>query len=173
MAQVDACEVESLSLLHLEQCQVMVAATGDDKTNLVASLLAKTEFAVPRVVARVNHPKNEWMFDERWGVDTAVSTPRMMSALVEEAVTVGELVQLMTFRKGGANLMEFTLTPTNSVVGKSVGQVSWPTDTALVVILRENQVIIPSDDVPLESGDELIFVAASDQQDALHNVLRN
>ena len=128
---------------------------------------------MPRVVARVNHPKNEWMFDERWGVDTAVSTPRMMSALVEEAVTVGELVQLMTFRKGGANLMEFTLTPTNSVVGKSVGQVSWPTDTALVVILRENQVIIPSDDVPLESGDELIFVAASDQQDALHNVLRN
>ena len=58
-------------------CQVVVAATGDDKVNLVVSLLAKTEYGVPRVVARVNHPKNEWMFDESWGVDVAVSTPRM------------------------------------------------------------------------------------------------
>ena len=67
-----------------------MAATGDDKVNLVVSLLAKTEYGVPRVVARVNHPKNEWLFDDSWGVDVAVSTPRMLSALVEEAVTVGD-----------------------------------------------------------------------------------
>ena len=77
-----------------------VAATGDDKANLVVSLLAKTEFGVPRTVARVNHPKNEWMFNEAWGVDVAVSTPRLMTALVEEAVTVGDLVRLLTFHQG-------------------------------------------------------------------------
>ena len=66
---------------------MVIAATGDDKVNLVVSLLAKTEYGVPRVVARVNHPKNEWLFNDSWGVDVAVSTPRLMSALVEEAVT--------------------------------------------------------------------------------------
>ena len=73
------------------------------------SLLAKTEFGVPRTVGRVNHPNNEWLFTEAWGVDVSVSTPRIMSALVEEAVTVGDLVRLFTFRQGNANLVELTL----------------------------------------------------------------
>ena len=107
----DACEISALDEAGLPSCQVVVAATGDDKVNLVVSLLAKTEYGVPRVVARVNHPKNEWLFDDSWGVDVAVSTPRMLSALVEEAVTVGDLVRLMTFRQGDANLVELTLSP--------------------------------------------------------------
>ena len=82
----DACELSALEEARLEDCDVVVAATGDDKANLVLSLLAKTEFGVPRTVARVNNPKNEWMFDESWGVDVAVSTPRLMTALIEEAV---------------------------------------------------------------------------------------
>ena len=89
----------------------MISATGDDKVNLVVSLLAKTEFAVRRVVARINNPDNEWLFTEAWGVDVAVSTPRVLVALVEEAVSVGDLVRLMTFRQGQANLVEITLPP--------------------------------------------------------------
>ena len=95
----DACEVTSLEEAALQRCQVVVAATGDDKANLVVSLLAKTEYGVPRTVARVNNPKNEWMFDEAWGVDVAVSTPRLMTALVEEAVSVGDLVRIFTFQQ--------------------------------------------------------------------------
>ena len=170
--QADACEIDSLSNLSLGECQVLVAATGDDKTNLVCSLLAKTEFGVPRVLARVNHPKNEWMFDESWGVDTAVSTPRMLSALVEEAVTVGDLVRLMSLRKGQANLVEFTLAPESTVVGKRVGAVPFPPDTALVAILRDTRVIAPTMDDPLEAGDELLFIATPDQEVALLEVLR-
>ena len=83
----DACEVSSLREAGLERCDVIVAATGDDEDNLVISLLAKQEFAVPRVIARVNHPKNEWLFNENWGVDISVSTPHLITALVEEAVT--------------------------------------------------------------------------------------
>ena len=116
-----------------------MAATGDDKVNLVDSLLAKTEYGVPRVVARVNHPKNEWMFNEAWGVDVAVSTPRMLSALVEEAVSVGDLVRLFTFRQGGANLVELTMPTTSPHIGHRVGDVPWPGDTALVAILREGR----------------------------------
>ncbi|TAK69484.1 MAG: TrkA family potassium uptake protein [Actinomycetota bacterium] len=169
--QADACEIASLDEADLPHCQVVVAATGDDKVNLVLSLLAKTEYGVPRVVARVNHPENEWMFDESWGVDVAVSTPRMLSALVEEAVTVGDLVRLFSFRRGEANLVEMTLGNQAHVVGGRVGDVPWPPDTALVAIVRGPRVITPSADDPLEVGDELIFVAAADQEAALAELL--
>jgi trk system potassium uptake protein TrkA len=167
----DACEVSALEEAQLQTCQVVVAATGDDKVNLVVSLLAKTEFGVPRVVARVNHPKNEWLFNEAWGVDVAVSTPQMLSALVEEAVTVGDLVRLFTFRQSNANLVELTLGSDSPVVGQRVGDVAWPPDTSLVAILRTLQVIAPSPDDPLEAGDELLFVSAPDQEEAIQSLL--
>ncbi|GLY78164.1 potassium channel family protein [Actinoallomurus iriomotensis] len=167
----DACEIASLDDAGLERCHVVVAASGDDKVNLVVSLLAKTEYGVPRVVARINHPKNEWLFNESWGVDVAVSTPRLMSALVEEAVSVGDLVRLMTFRQGEANLVELTLPEDAPLVGQLVGSVSWPQDTALVAILREGRVLVPSPDDTLEGGDELMFVANQDVEDELGDLL--
>jgi trk system potassium uptake protein TrkA len=165
----DACEVASLEEARLERCQVVIAAT--DKVNLVVSLLAKTEFGVPRVVARVNHPSNEWMFNEAWGVDVAVSTPRIMSALVEEAVSIGDLVRLFRFSQGNANLVELTLPPDSLIVGSKVSEVAWPTDTALVTIIRGGSVLRPEGDIPLEAGDELLFVAHPDQEAALEDVL--
>jgi len=167
----DACEMSSLQEAQLERCQVVVASSGDDKVNLVVSLLAKTEFGVPRVVARVNHPDNEWLFTEAWGVDVAVSTPRLLSALVEEAVTVGDLVRLFSFRQGEANLVELTLPEDSPTIGVRVGDVSWPPDTALVTIIREGKVLVPTKDDPLEAGDELLFVAAPDREEPLEDLL--
>jgi trk system potassium uptake protein TrkA len=167
----DACEVSQLEKAHLEECQVVVAATGDDKANLVVSLLAKTEFGVPRVVARVNHPKNEWLFNEGWGVDVSVSTPRMLTALVEEAVTVGDLVRLMSFEQGKASLSELRLAPDSPILGKTVGEVAWPPDSALVAILREGNVLMPQPQMPLEAGDELFVVATSDRDAELDALL--
>ncbi|MFD3811453.1 potassium channel family protein [Rhodococcus sp. NPDC058639] len=162
----DACELSLLEAAGLENYDVVIAATGDDKVNLVLSLLATTEFGVPRVVARVNDPRNEWLFDESWGVDVAVSTPRMLAALVEEAVTVGDLVRLMTLRRG-ANLVEITLPDTTALAGKPVRKLQLPRDVALVTILRGERVIVPQPDDPLEGGDELLFVAAQDVEDEL------
>jgi len=167
----DACELASLEEAGIQECQVVVAATGDDKVNLVLSLLAKTEYGVPRVVARINHPKNEWLFSEAWGVDVAVSTPRLMSALVEEAVTVGDLVRLLSFRRGEANLVEVTLPPDTPLAGQRVGSVTWPQDVALVAILRDDRVIVPAPDDPLEGSDELMFVSAPEMETALHDLL--
>jgi trk system potassium uptake protein TrkA len=155
----------------LHRCHVVIAATGDDKVNLVVSLLAKTEYGVPRVVARVNNPKNEWLFNEAWGVDVAVSTPRLMSALVEEAVSVGDLVRLMRFSQGDANLVELTLPPEAALVGTRVGDVDWPTDTSLVTIIRGQRVLTPSKDDVLEAGDEMLFVAAPDREEQLEQLL--
>ena len=116
----DACEVALLEEARLEGCDVVVGATGDDKVNLVVSLLAKTEFAVRRVVARINHPANEWLFTEAWGVDVAVSTPRVLASLVEEAVEVGDVVRLFGIREGQANLVELTLPDDAPYSGKTV-----------------------------------------------------
>ena len=157
----DACELASLEEAGLEGCDVVIAATGDDKVNLVVSLLAKTEFAVRRVVARVNDPRNEWLFGENWGVDVAVSTPRLLAALVEEAVAVGDLVRLLTFRQGQANLVEVTLTADTGLAGKPVSSLHLPADSALVAILRGGRVIVPQADDALEPGDELLFVATT------------
>ncbi|MGH3794378.1 MAG: potassium channel family protein [Pseudonocardiaceae bacterium] len=158
----DACEVASLEEAGLERCDVVIAATGDDKVNLVVSLLAKTEFAVRRVVARVNEPRNEWLFTEAWGVDVSVSTPRMLAAMVEEAVSVGDLVRLMTLRQGQANLVEVTLPSDTPLAGRPVRELTLPPDAALVTILRGGRVIVPQGDDALEGGDELLFVATAD-----------
>ncbi|MCX4473724.1 Trk system potassium uptake protein TrkA [Micromonospora sp. MW-13] len=167
----DACELASLEEANIAGCDVVVAATGDDKVNLVVSLLAKTEFAVPRVVARVNRAENEWLFTEQWGVDVSVSKPRVMAALVEEAVTVGDLVRLMTFRQGEANLVEITLPPTAPYVGQPIHAVPIPRDAALVAILRGKRVLVPSPDDPIEAGDELVFVCTAEVEDDVRVVI--
>ena len=166
----DACEISALDEAGLQRCNVVIAATGDDKVNLVVSLLAKTEFGVPRVVARVNHPKNEWLYNDAWGVDVAVSTPRLMSALVEEAVSVGDLVRLMRFSQGDANLVELTLPADAPHVGTPISDVDWPDNTALVAVLRGGSVLVPSPENLLEAGDELLFVAAPDREQQLEEL---
>jgi len=167
----DACEISSLHEAGLADCDVVVAATGDDKANLVLSLLAKTEFGVPRTVARVNNPKNEWLFDEAWGVDVAVSTPRLMTALVEEAVSIGDLVRIFTFGQGQSTMVELTLPENSPYAGRRVGDVPWPDDSVLVGIIREDHPIAPSRDDSLEAHDELLFLATPEIEDALEAML--
>ncbi|GAA4740359.1 TrkA family potassium uptake protein [Gordonia alkaliphila] len=169
--QADACELRDLERAQLQTFDVMIAATGDDKANLVVSLLATTEFAVNRVVARVNDPRNEWLFNDDWGVDVAVSTPRLMAALVEEAVSVGDLVRLMTFRQGQANLVELTLPDDTPLAGKAVRRLQLPRDVALVTIIRGRRVIVPQPDDALEGGDELVFIAPEEAESELAQVI--
>jgi trk system potassium uptake protein TrkA len=167
----DACEIASLAEAGLDTTDVVVAATGDDKANLVVSLLAKTEYGVPRTVARVSNPKNEWMFDEAWGVDVAVSTPRLMTALVEEAVSIGDLVRIFTFQQGHATMVELTLPDDSSLAGTPVGDITLPPDTVLVAIIREERPIAPTPDDTLESRDELLLITVPESEDELQRLL--
>lgn len=167
----DACEVSTLEESGLQLCDVVIAASGDDKVNLVVSLLAKTEFAVRRVVARVNNPSNEWLFNDSWGVDVAVSTPRILAAMVEEAVSVGDLVRLMTFQQGQAMLVEITLPSDTPLAGRPVSDIPVPKDAALVTILRGKRVIVPQADDSLEGGDELLFVTQAEVEPQLRAAL--
>ncbi|MDO4664721.1 MAG: TrkA family potassium uptake protein [Actinomycetaceae bacterium] len=154
----DACSLEALQLAEADKCDIMVAATGDDKANLVISLLAKTEFGVPRTVARVSNPKNEWMFDSTWGVDVSVSTPRIMTALVEEAVSVGNLVQLFYFHESATAMYSVTIPPKAKITGIRCGDLQLPMPVVLAAILRDAVPFNPSDDDTIEAGDELLLL---------------
>jgi trk system potassium uptake protein TrkA len=155
----DACEVTALEEAGAQTCDVLVAATGDDKANLVIALLTKTEFGVPRVVARINDVRNEWLFTQAWGVDVAVSAPGAMVAGVEGAIDVGHLVRLMGLRDGEANLMKLTLPEDNPLVGQTVGELDLPENAALVTLFRDGRIIVPKPDDALAAGDEMLFVA--------------
>lgn len=157
----DTCELASLEECGMQMCDVVIAATGDDKVNLAAALLAKSEFGVPVVVVRVNESHNEWLFNEAWGVDVAVSTPRAMAAGVEGAIDAGHLVRLMGLRRGRATLAKITLTQGHRLVGRQVRQITLPDNSALVAVLRADQITRPGADYVLEAGDDLVFVAAS------------
>ena len=167
----DACEVSSLKEAGLERCDVVVAATGDDEDNLVISLLAKQEFAVPRVIARVNHPKNEWMFNENWGVDLSVSTPHLITALVEEAVTVGRLVRILQFEGGQARLVEVTLAQNAPVVDRALKDIDMPRDATVVAVVRGEHVVMPRGDTTFEVGDEVLAMVTPDSEENVRGIL--
>jgi len=166
----DACELSALERAELGTADVVAAVTGDDKVNLVVALLAKQEFAVPRVVARVNHPENEWLFNETWGVDVAVSTPHLLTALVEEAVSVGSLVRLLQFEGGKARLEEVTLADTSPAVGKLVSELGMPRDSTLVAIVRDEHVIVPRGDTPLQAADEVLILLTPESEEGVHAI---
>ena len=167
----DACEVASLDAAGLATVDVVVAATGDDEDNLVVSLLAKQEFAVPRVVARVNHPKNQWLFTESWGVDVSVSTPQLLPALVEEAVSVGSLVRLLRFEGGNAHLVEVTLADDSPANGKSIADLGVPRDATVVAVVRNSHLIVPRGDTHLAAGDEVLVLIAGDAEPEVQRLL--
>jgi len=167
----DACEVSSLRDAGLDTCDVVVAATGDDEDNLVVSLLAKTEFAVPRVIARVNNPKNEWLFNENWGVDLSVSTPHLITALVEEAVEVGRLVRILQFERGQARLVEVTLAPDAHVVDQAISDIDLPRDSTFVAIVREDHVVMPRGDTVFEPGDEVLAMVTPASEEEVRRIL--
>lgn len=167
----DACEVATLQDAGLAETDVVVAATGDDEDNLVVSLLAKQEFAVPRVVARVNHPKNAWLFNESYGVDVSVSTPHLLTALVEEAVSVGSLVRLLQFEGGEARLVEVTLADNSPAAGRTVAELDVPRDATVVAVVRSGHVVVPRGDTVVEAGDEVLALVTPDSEEVLKTIL--
>ncbi len=167
----DACEVKALREAGCEGADVVAAVTGDDEDNLVISLLAKQEFAVPRVLARVNNPKNEWMFTEMWGVDTAVSTPHLLTALVEEAVNVGSYVRLLSLEQGKARIAEVTLAANSPAIGLHISALGLPRECAVVAILRDGHVVVPSAELVLQGADEVIVILSGNCDDEIRLAL--
>lgn len=167
----DACEVPTLTAAGAAEADVMAAVTGDDEDNLVVSLLSKQEFAVPRVLARVNNPKNEWMFNDQWGVDVSVSTPHLLTGLVEEAVTVGSFVRLLSLEGGRARLAEVTLAKGSPAISREVTDLGLPRESTVVAVLRDGHVLVPRGDTVLHQGDEVLVLVTGGAEDDVRRAL--
>jgi len=176
----DACEVSSLEEAEMQICDVAIAATGDDKSNLTMALLAKSEFGIGRVVARINDARNEWLFTEAWGIDVAVSTPLAIVAAVEGAIDVGHLIRLMDLGKGGraglgqgpANVAKLTLPDDSPLVGRRVCDLEMPGNSALVTLMRGNRLIVPAPDDVLRAGDEMLFISGSAVEERIRTMVQ-
>jgi len=163
----DACEPWVLDKAELRTADVVVAVTGDDEDNLVTSLLSKQEYGVPRVLARVNHPDNEWLFTEQWGVDAAVSPPHILTAMVEEEVSVGDLIRLLPLERGRISIVELTIPDDSPSASRPIYELRLPPDSAIVAILREEHVVIPQPETVIAGGDEILALSAPEAEEAL------
>jgi trk system potassium uptake protein TrkA len=119
----------------------------------------------------VNHPQNEWMFTEQWGVDVAVSPPHILTSLVEEAVSVGDLVRLLKLQRGQVTLVELTLEEHSQVAGRPMYELRLPLDSAIVAIVRDEHVVIPQPETVLTPGDEILAIATPEVEEDLRRVL--
>lgn len=167
----DACAPAVLERADMRGADVVVAVTGDDEDNLVISLLAKEEFAVPRVLARVNYPTNEWLFDASWGVDLAVSPPHLLTALVEEEVLTGDLISLLKLQRGEIELLEVRLTADSAAVGQRVDGLALPDDAAIVAIVRGTRVLAARGTTALAEGDEVLALVPTGRVELMRTAL--
>ncbi len=160
----DACEYSSLAAADVRSADVMIAATGDDEDNLVISWLSKQEFGVPRVISRVNNARNEWLFNESWGVDVSVSTPALITSLVDEAVEVGSIIELMTLAHGKMSLIEVTLDADSpAVVGNmTLDELRLPDSLRVVAVVRNEQPLVPTGSMYFLEHDHVVLMSRSD-----------
>jgi len=160
----DACEYANLAAADLRSVDVVIAATGDDEDNLVVSWLSKQEFGVPRVISRINNSRNEWLFNESWGVDVSVSTPALITSLVDEAVEVGAIVKLMDLAHGRMKLIEVTLAPDAPAVAQklTLDELRLSDAVCVVAVVRSDQPMVPNDSMRFQEHDHVILMARDD-----------
>lgn len=166
----DGCEMKTLVEAKCEDVDVLLSCTGDDEDNLVISLLAKQEFGVPRVIARVNHPRNEWLFNDHWGIDRAVSPPHLLTSLVEEEVSRDKLVGLLSFDDGRVELVETKLSEQSTLASKQIIELDLPRECSIVAIVRDGHVVFPHPETIVSRGDEIILLTSKSMSKEVHSI---
>lgn len=147
----------------IQEANVLAAVTGEDETNLVVTTIGRFEFHVPRTIARVNNPKNAWLFNQEMGVDIAVDQTDIMAKLIVEEMSLGDMMILLRLRSGEYSIVEERVDPQAVVVEKAVRDIRFPPDCTLVGIFRNDQLIIPKGDIVFEPYDEVIALAHTQQ----------
>jgi trk system potassium uptake protein TrkA len=159
----DACELVTLQKAGVNTCDAVIAATGDDNVNVVFAFLAKTEFAVPRVVARINNPVNRHLFTTEWGVDVAVATRDSLIAAADQEVAPRGGLPLLRLHSN-ASLIELTVAAGSAAEGSTVGDLAVPQDAAVLAVVRHKQLSPPTSVRELRVGDELLVLASPEAE---------
>jgi trk system potassium uptake protein TrkA len=164
----DGCDPMVLEEAGSLNAEVLVATTGDDEDNLVISLLAKRQFDVPRVVARINHPENRWLFTDRWGVDVAVSAATSLMSQIEEATATADTVDLLDLASAGVSVIETLITDRSLAAGRTLAEIRLPAATIVATVVRGGEPKVPNGSFRLEVGDEVLVVSESATADDIH-----
>lgn len=160
-----------LERVGVREANVVAAVTGTDETNLVVASLARFEFEVPRVIARVNNPRNAWMFTPEMGVDVALNQADLMAHLIEEEMSLGDMMTLMKLHRGQYALVEERVHPGAATVGKALREIPWPQECAVAAIIRKGQLLIPRGEVVLQVGDEVLALVHASEAPKLASLL--
>ena len=152
-----------LEAAGIRRADVVAAVTGADETNLVVTSLARFEFNVPRIIARVNNPRNAWLFTPEMGVDVALNQADLMAHLIAEEMSLGDMMTLLKLRKGQYSLVEKKVHPTSVAVGKALRDLDLPAECVLAAVIRKGQLIIPRGDTVLQPADEVLAVVHASQ----------
>lgn len=155
----------------IREAQVLAACTTVDADNLVLCYMGRDRYRVPRTIARINNPRNAWLFDHKFHVDVAINQADLMAKLIAEEMSLGDMMTLVKLRKGEVALVEEKIYPTAPAVGKQVRELSLPPDCTLAAIIRKDEVLAVRGETVLQAGDEVLAVVASRQQAALEAVL--
>ncbi len=169
--KADGCDPLKLEESGVRNTDLVVAVTGDDEDNLVVSQLAKNSYKVPLVIARVNNPRNQWLFDRQWGVDVAVSAVHIIAKVIQEEASLGDIVTLLKLKKGEMSIIEMSMPSTAKSINKMIKDINVPSDSVLVAIVRGEQTIIPSGDTRIESNDKILALTSVASERALKNCL--
>ena len=167
----DGADPKVLLNTGVKSANVMAAVTGDDEDNLVVSTLARFEFRVRRVIARVNNPKNAWLFTPEMGVDVAINQADLMAKLIAEEMSLGDMMTLVKLHKGEVSIIEEKIEEGATAAGKAVQDVPWPSGSTLAAVIRKGEVILPHGDTLLQPNDEVLAVVHADHQAELHRLL--
>ncbi|MCJ7653328.1 MAG: TrkA family potassium uptake protein [Actinobacteria bacterium] len=167
----DGCEPWVLELAKIRDVDLVLAGTGDDEDNLVVSYLSKFEYDVPKVIARVNNPVNRWLFTKSWGVDVEVSTPDIIATVIEEEVSLGEVITVLKLQSGDIGLVEITLSPDAKALGESLAGLELPPETLIVTVVRDDAMLIPTADTVLQPGDRVLAITNFHNKEALEKLL--
>lgn len=165
----DGCDPGKLEDAGINRAQIVTAVTGDDEDNLIICQLARDTFGVPRVIARVNNPRNEITF-QKLGIDT-VSSTTIITKLIEEETTVGDMFSLLSLKRGKLSIVEAILDNKSPVTDKKIKDLKLPRDSILASMVRGNHVIFPKGDTELQAGDSVIALVTIEQEKALRETL--
>lgn len=167
----DGCEPRVLEMGGISKTDLVVTVTGDDEDNLVISYLSKFEYDVDQVIARVNNPKNRWLFTKDWGVDVEVSAPDMIAKIIEEETTLGEVVTLLKLQASDIGLVEITIPDDAEVLGESLEELELPPETLVVTVIRENAMMIPEAHTVLQPDDRILAITNINNKENLERLL--
>jgi trk system potassium uptake protein len=151
-------DLEVLKLAGIESAQVLAAVTPEDADNLAVCYLAREQFKIGRTIARINNPRNGWLFNKLFHVDVALNQSAIFASLIEEEMSLGDMITLLKIRRGNYSLVEEKIPPGAPALGVAIKDLELPESCVIAAIIRDGKVIVPRGVTTFQVEDEVLAI---------------